>query len=74
MRHNGSEDTCLHQTVAQGLQSLGTRRTGSLGRRSLTVDSSKLGTDRILFASHSEYQQAQTNKHIYMHKNITPFK
>jgi hypothetical protein len=30
--------------------------------------------DRSLFASHSEYQQAQTNRHMYMHKNITPFK
>jgi hypothetical protein len=32
------------------------------------------GTDRNLFASHSEYQQAQTNRHMYMHKNITSFK
>jgi hypothetical protein len=35
-------------------------------------------TDRNLFATHSEYKQTQTNKHIYiyiyMHKNITPFK
>ena len=31
-------------------------------------------TDRKLFATHSEYQQAQTNRHMYMHKNITPFK
>jgi hypothetical protein len=32
--------------------------------------------DRNLFATHSEYKQAQTNKqtYIYMHKNITPFK
>jgi hypothetical protein len=36
--------------------------------------------DRNLFATHSEYKQAQANKHIYiyiyiyMHKNITPFK
>jgi hypothetical protein len=30
--------------------------------------------DRSLFASHSKYQQAQTNRHMYMHKNITPFK
>ena len=28
--------------------------------------------DRSLFATHSEYKQAQTN--IYMHKNITPYK
>ena len=31
-------------------------------------------TDRILFAMHNEYKQAQTNNHIYMHKSITPFK
>jgi hypothetical protein len=30
-------------------------------------------TDRKLFATHNEYQQAQTNKHMYMHKNITPY-
>jgi hypothetical protein len=30
------------------------------------------GTDRNLFAMHSEYKQAQTN--IYMHKNITSYK
>ena len=28
--------------------------------------------DRSLFATHSEYKQAQTN--IYLHKNITPYK
>jgi hypothetical protein len=27
--------------------------------------------DRSLFATHSEYKQAQTN--IYLHKNITPY-
>ena len=32
------------------------------------------GMGRILFATHSEYKQAQTNKQTYMHKNITPFK
>jgi hypothetical protein len=42
MGHNGSEDTCLHKTDAQGLHSRRTRRVQSLGRRSLTVDSSKL--------------------------------
>ena len=40
--HNGSEDTCLHQIDAQGLQPRRTRRVRSLGRQSLTVDSSKL--------------------------------
>ena len=30
-------------------------------------------TDRKLFATHNKYQQAQTNKHIYTHKNITPY-
>jgi hypothetical protein len=72
MGHNGSEDTCLHQTYAQGFHSRRTRRVQPLGRRSLTVDSSKLGMDRDLFATHSEYKHAQTN--IYMHKNITPYK
>jgi hypothetical protein len=43
MGHNGSEDTCLHQTDAQGLQSHGTRRTGSLGRQRLIFDPLKLG-------------------------------
>jgi hypothetical protein len=33
-----------------------------------------LEPDRDLFATHSEYKQAQTNKQTYMHKNITPFK
>jgi hypothetical protein len=31
-------------------------------------------TDRKLFAMHSEYKQEQTNKNIYTHKNITPYK
>jgi hypothetical protein len=30
--------------------------------------------DHKLFATHSEYQQAQTNKYMYMRKNVTPFK
>jgi hypothetical protein len=30
--------------------------------------------DHSLFVSHSENQQAQTNRHMYMHKNITPLK
>jgi hypothetical protein len=38
-----SMDTYLHQTDAQDLQPRRTRRVRSLGRRSLTVDSSKLG-------------------------------
>jgi hypothetical protein len=42
MGHNRSEDTCLHQTDAHGLQLCRTRGIRSLGRRSLTVDSSKL--------------------------------
>jgi hypothetical protein len=31
-------------------------------------------TNRDLFETHSEYKQEQTNKHIYTHKNITPYK
>jgi hypothetical protein len=72
MRHNGSEDTCLHQTDAQGIQSRRTRGACSLGRRSLTVDSLKLGD-----GSHSN-RNTKTNRHklanIYMHKNVTPYK
>jgi hypothetical protein len=30
--------------------------------------------DHSLFATHSEYNQEQTNKHIYTHQNITPYK
>jgi hypothetical protein len=73
MGHNRLEDTCLHQTDAQGLQLRGTRRARSLGRRSLTVDSSKLenGSQSIRDAQRI---QIDTNKQSYMHKNITPFK
>jgi hypothetical protein len=31
-------------------------------------------TNHNLIAAHNEYKQAQTNKYICMHKNITPFK
>jgi hypothetical protein len=31
-------------------------------------------TDHDLIATRSEDEQAQANKHIYMHKNITPYK
>jgi hypothetical protein len=31
-------------------------------------------TNRDLIATRSEDEQAQTNKHIYIHKNITPYK
>jgi hypothetical protein len=31
-------------------------------------------TNRDLIATRSEDEQAQANKHIYMHKNITPYK
>jgi hypothetical protein len=31
-------------------------------------------TNRDLIATRSEYEQAQANKHIHMHKNITPYK
>jgi hypothetical protein len=33
-----------------------------------------LKTDRNLIATRSEDEQAQANKHIHMHKNITPYK
>jgi hypothetical protein len=64
MEHNRLEDTCLHQTNAQGLQSRGTRRARSLGRQRLTFDSSKLRNK-----SHSirdaQRIQTGTNKDIY---------
>ena len=79
MGHNGSEDTCLHQTDAQGLQSRGTQRTGSLGRQHLIFDSSKLGNGSQSIRDAQRIQtgtnkQTNTHTHIYMHKNITPFK
>jgi hypothetical protein len=64
MGHNRSEDTCLHQTDAQGLQSRGTRRTGSFGRRSLIFDSSKLGNGSQ-FIRDAQQIQTGTNKHIH---------
>jgi hypothetical protein len=75
MRHNRSEGTCLHQTDAQGLQSRGTRRTGSLGRQHLIFDPSKLGNGSQSIRN-AQRIQIGTNKQtkIYMHKNITPFK
>jgi hypothetical protein len=33
-----------------------------------------LEMDRILIATRSEDEQAPANKHIHMHKNITPYK
>jgi hypothetical protein len=53
MGHNGLEDTCLHQTDAQGLRSRRTRR--------------------VLITTRSEDEQTQANKHIHIHKNITPY-
>jgi hypothetical protein len=58
MGHNGSEDTCLHQTDAQGLQLCRIRRTRSLGRQRLTVNSLKL--ENIL-RSIGDAQRIQTD-------------
>jgi hypothetical protein len=33
-----------------------------------------LEMNRVLIATRSEDEQAQANKHMYMHKNITPYK
>jgi hypothetical protein len=77
MGHNRSDGTCLHQTDAQGLQSRGTRRTGSLGRQRLIFDPSKLGNESQSIRDAQRIQTGtnkQTNIYIYMHKNITPFK
>jgi hypothetical protein len=66
MGHNGSEDTCLHQTDGQDLQSRGTRRTGSLGRQRLIFDSSKLenGSQSIHDAKR---RQTGTSKQTYIY-------
>ena len=75
MRHNRSEDTCLHQTDAQGLRLRRTQRTSSQDQRFtkswLSIPRSS-GTDRNLLATHNEDKQAQAN--IYLHKNITPYR
>ena len=77
MGHNGSEDTCLHQTDAQGLQLRGTRRARSLGRQLLIFDPSKLGNGSQTIRDAQRIPTGtnkQTNKYMYMRKNITPFK
>ena len=74
MGHNRSEDTCLHQTDAQGLWSHKTRRVRSLGRHAWSSIPRSSETNRDLIATRSEDEQAQANKHIHMHKNITPYK
>jgi hypothetical protein len=65
MGHNGSEDTCLHQTDAQGLQSRGTQRTGSLGRQRLIFDSSKLGNGSQSIRD-AKRRQTGTSKQTYI--------
>ena len=65
MGHNGSEDTCLHQTDAQGLQLCRTRRSKSLDRQRLTVDPSKLGNGSQSIRDGQRIQTG-TNKHTYI--------
>jgi hypothetical protein len=67
-----SEDTCLHQIDAQGLQSRGTRRARSLGRQRLIFDSSKLRNTSQSIRVTQQIQTGQAN--LYLHKNITPYK
>jgi hypothetical protein len=64
--HNRSEDTCLHQTDAQGLQLYGTRRARSQGRQRLIFDPSKLGNGSQSIRDAQRIQTC-TNKqtHIY---------
>jgi hypothetical protein len=69
---NRSEDTCLHQTYAQDIQSRRTRGACSLGRWSLIVDPLKLGNRSRLFATRNEDKQTQATN-IHMHNNITPY-
>jgi hypothetical protein len=68
MGHNRLEDTCLHQTDAQGLQSRGTRRARSLGRQCLTFDSSKL-RNRSQSIHDAQRIQTGTNKQTYIYKH-----
>ena len=75
MGHNVSEDTCLHQTYAQGLQPCRTRRAWSRNQwftKSWSSIPRSSGTYRNLFSTRNEYKHAQAN--IYLHKNITPYK
>jgi hypothetical protein len=64
MGHNRLENTCLHQTDAQDLQSRGTRRTGSLGRQRLIFDPSKL-EDRLRSIGDTQQIRTNTDKHIH---------
>jgi hypothetical protein len=65
MGHNGTEDTCLHQTDAQDLQPHRTRRTRSLGRQLLIFDSSKLGNG-LQSIRDAQRIQTGTNKQTYI--------
>jgi hypothetical protein len=66
MGHNGSEDTCLHQTDAQGLQLCRTRRARSLGRLRLIFDPLKLGTGSQSIRD-AQRIQTGTNKQTYIY-------
>jgi hypothetical protein len=63
MGHNGSEDTCLHQIDAQGLQPRRTRRVRSLGHQGLIVDSSKL-ENGLQSIRDAQQIQTGTSRHI----------
>ena len=63
MGHNRSEDTFLHQTDAQDIQSRRTRRTRSLGRQLLIFDPSKLGNESQSIRD-AQRIQTGTHKHI----------
>jgi hypothetical protein len=65
MRHNGSEDTCLHQTDAQGLQPCRTRRAISLGRQRLIFDSLRLG-DGSHSNRNAKRRQTDTSKQTHI--------
>jgi hypothetical protein len=73
MGYNGSEDTCLHQIHAQGLQTCRTSRARLLGHQRLIVDSSKLGREPRSNRN-AEQRRTGTSKQTYVHKNITPYK
>jgi hypothetical protein len=74
MKHNGSEDTCLHQTYAEGFDLVELEELGHLVAEAWPSIPRSSETNRDLIAMRSEDEQAQANKHIHMHKNITPYK
>jgi hypothetical protein len=64
MGHNGSEDTYLHQTDAQGLQLVELEELDHMVANAWSSIPQSAETNRDLTATRSENEQAQANKHI----------